>query len=163
MRVYIGAAIDASGNPGQRYKDLVQLVTEALPEDVVIFNPFTAYANVSQCDRTTTDSEYIKEINDFALDNADLGVFIWSDDPSFGVPLEIHRRVAKQQHCIVWYRSQKKMGVYLEVLNGNEYCHVDPDRTEVIEAIRAYAIENFKGSINFNKERKSTHVSAINS
>jgi hypothetical protein len=110
MRVYIGAAIDNAGGPRVNFELLTKVVLDAIP-DAVVYNPFSAFSNASS--KLQDLCSFVVEINEKALTEADLAVFLWNDAPSFGLPIEIQHCKDTAKPFAVWYRSEKTPGIYL--------------------------------------------------
>lgn len=113
MKVYIGAAIDAAiQDPVELFKELSDLVLEAVP-DCIIYNPLLAFVNAKSGLTRNENIGLVKAANWAAIEASDLGVFIWNDSPSFGVPIEIVTFVDAGKHIVVWDKSSKGAGLYL--------------------------------------------------
>ena len=114
ITVYVGAAIDSSrGSPAQQFEELCNAVLEGLGQNGVIYNPLTAFVNAHKT-RTENTNAYVVKVNMEALLAADLAVFSWTDTPSFGVPLEIDQRCRAAKPFVIWDRSSKGPGIYME-------------------------------------------------
>jgi hypothetical protein len=127
MNVYIGGPIDQARSdctPQEQFAEIARLVVNGLGPDTVVFNPFSAFINAGGAE-SVEDLWYIININDLALKEADLAVFVWNGSPSFGMPIEIIRRIEYSKPYIVWNRSGKRSGVYLRhrlhTSDGSEY------------------------------------------
>lgn len=138
--VYIGAAIDqANGSPDDQYNELKKIVTEALgDENFVGYSPLHAFFGADKT-RSRKTNQFVVRVNEEALLCADLAVFVWSDSPSFGVPLEITHCKEYKIPFVIWDRSTKKLpGIYLQHsvdAIADNACMVS-SREEVINSIK---------------------------
>lgn len=140
MRVYMGSPIDSKADdPAKNFNDIAEVVIEVFGDKAVLFNPFSAFINANKCRQPDTD-EFVIQINSEALEQADLSVFKWTDDPTFGVPLEMANAKSLERHVIVWNESQKKPGIYLQRLADEKtedgsftICNT---RREVLQALK---------------------------
>jgi hypothetical protein len=143
--VYMGAAIDSSNeNPAIQFNTLCEMVMEASGGKAVIFNPFTAFFNAGPT-RSKRTNEYVVGVNGEALMSADLAVFMWSEQPTFGVPIEISNRVNAQGHCIVWNVGGKGPGIYLDHLAcQSPKCVLVSSQQAFIAAVHDYINEEHR-------------------
>lgn len=118
MRIYIGSAIDTSlGSPEEQFKELSNLVATTLGDSVVIYNPLTAFGNAHKITEQE-DLEFVVKMNTSAVERCQAGVFVWTDSPSYGVPLEIENFSSSMKPFIVWNKGSKKPGLYLRYAMG---------------------------------------------
>jgi hypothetical protein len=137
MIVYLGAAIDTSlGSPADQFNMLSELVLKANKGSVIFFNPLTAFINAHAITREQ-DMQFLIDINNTALDRADLAVFSWTSSPSMGVPLEIQRCKEQKKPMVIWNRTPKKLGIYLRSGMGRNQIIVESEE-DVVAAIRAW-------------------------
>lgn len=145
MRCYIGSPIDSKAtDPGSNFKDISEVVVEVFGNKVVCFNPFSAFVN-AHVSREPDTNQFVIDMNYEALEKADLCVFKWTDDPSFGTPLEMFWAQDLHRHVVVWNESTKKPGIYLQGLEDsakkeNEgsftICNTREEVVKALEAIK---------------------------
>lgn len=133
LSVYIGAAIDQSlGSADAQYNELKELIKEALGgSNFVGYSPYNAFFG-AESTRTANTNRFLVDVNLEALLNSDIAVFIWSDSPSFGVPAEILHCNQHNIPFVVWNKSTKPTGIYLQHAiseSKNSYLADSKDRT----------------------------------
>lgn len=116
--VYLGAAIDLAQtlNP---FEEMAKILTGSSAfEKAIIFRPDTAWNNAVKSEGGAL--KYLMDVNNYAVDNSDLGVFRISPNVySQGVPMEITRRVERNKPT---YVIAEKVGLYLKGLQlGKPY------------------------------------------
>ena len=112
MFVYIGFPIDSSSDsPTNNFRLLVNAVLEVMPESV-FYNPFSAFYNVKPSQDHVSSLQKVEKINNYAIHNSNLAVFLWNGTPSFGIPLEIKYCYDNSIPFIV-YNSSGKNSVYM--------------------------------------------------
>lgn len=158
--VYIGAAIDqAIAPPEEQYGLLKKLVVEALGDgNFVGYSPFNAFFG-AESTRSQRTNAFITEVNTEALWNADLAVFIWSDSPSFGVPIEIATCVEHKIPFVVWDRSSKKVpSIYLmDAIEKGVNSSIARNEPEVRVAVKKIA-DKHQGPAIENKSEGTTEA-----
>ena len=137
MQVYIGSAIDTSfGSPEEQFKELSDLVINTLGDSVVLYNPLTAFGNAHRA-VDVADLEFVVAINTAAINRCQAGVFIWTDSPSYGVPVEIENFSQSMKPFVVWNRASKSPGLYLRYATKRfGLGRITSSREETVEAVR---------------------------
>ncbi len=137
--VYIGAAIDqANGSPFEQYDDLKKIVDEALGMGQYVgYSPLHAFFGAEKT-RSPYTNKFIARINEEALAMATVAVFVWSDSPSFGVPIEIAHCEKEGIPFVIWDRSTKKTpSVYMQKsVEASDMAFMADSREEVIKQLR---------------------------
>jgi hypothetical protein len=119
MLIYLGAPIDCADDPGANFRELSELALSVFP-DAVLYDPFSAFINAKAAAGDAKAVRHVVDLNERALKNSDLALFVWNDTPSFGVPLEIQFCTANNKDCMVLYKSVKDPGLYfLNALSQN--------------------------------------------
>lgn len=138
MVVYIGAAIDqANGNPEEQYRDLKAIVDEALGAgNYVGYSPLHAFFGAEKT-RSPYTNKFIADMNNQALVHATVAVFVWSDSPSFGVPLEINYCEKENIPFVIWDRSTKKTpSIYMQKsIEASSMAFMADSREEVVKQL----------------------------
>lgn len=120
MRIYVGCPIDQSRlSPLEQMEALVKRTISVVSSEIneitgrphvpVVYNPLLAWANASAA-LDQEELNFVWAINQEALKWADLGVFLWSDSPSFGVPIEIN---SCNKRVLVVNTSGRAPGLYM--------------------------------------------------
>jgi hypothetical protein len=138
MQVYIGAAVDSSDKAVQVFGTLTSVLKKVV-EEATIYNPYAAFSGGVDFSRSSV--RYICDVNNYALDRADLAVFYVCDTPSIGVPYEIARRAEYNKPLIVWYEATKKAGVYL---HNFAYDQIVYSQQQLEEALSKFAQAKIK-------------------
>lgn len=138
MKVYIGCPIDNSRpehSPGETFQSVAAQVVEGFSQECTIFNPYAAFANSG---RSTNhfDLAFVANINQFALDNCNMGVFVWNGSPSYGTPLEIERCANSGRLTLVLNLTGRPLGLYMRLLEMQERIRVFPTTTHMVEWLR---------------------------
>lgn len=110
--VYLGAAIDLASSLNAFDEMSKILIASETFSKSLLFRPDTAWNNA----RNISDKPiaYLMDVNNFALINADLGVFFISPNVfSQGVAMEVEKRLAGGQPT---YIIAEKTGLYLKGL-----------------------------------------------
>jgi hypothetical protein len=111
ISVYLGAPIDSADAPHDNFKILSKHVAEVFSH-AIMYNPLSAFVQAHS--KVDSLCEFVSEVNTRALLSADLGLFMLTDTPSFGVPVEIHQRAERGLSTIIWDRSTKGPGIYVK-------------------------------------------------
>lgn len=124
--VYLGAAIDLASDLNA-FEEMSKILIESkLFNKSLIFRPDRAWNNTANI--TGSSIKYLMDVNNFALTQADLGVFYVSPNVfSQGVAMEIELRLRNKQPT---YIIAEKTGLYLkglllDVLGGRLYKDFD--------------------------------------
>ena len=151
MRIYLGGAIDlADPKAHSLFEEVSTALVSALHGNAVIFNPFKAFVNANKTVEATHDS-YVTAINHLALIESDWAVFIWSNAQSFGVPIEIDRRVQEKKPLIVINLSGKAPGIYMRsAVIHSGLGHIYNSIEEMVNAITKHSFGAQDGSIPFS-------------
>lgn len=143
MRVYVGCPIDQCGqNPLESMSRLIDLVNGAAAvlsspaSPPIIYNPLSAWSNAHLAE-DAEDLDFVYGVNQKALLDADLGVFLWNGSPSFGIPVEI----AAAKRALVVNTSGKMPGLYLKraVLSKGAIVSFSWDAPDVAEFNKFFA------------------------
>lgn len=134
-KVYLGAPIDQhSSDPGVNFKVLADVALRAFDgQPLVMFNPFTAYMNAGG-PRNSQTIDYVVGTNMEALSESSLAVFMWDNQPTFGVVVEIVHCADKGIPFIILNKSGKKPGIYMEYVVSDPKISCIVDSTEQLES-----------------------------
>jgi len=108
--IYLGAAIDLASSLNA-FDEMNKIILDSERfKKSLIFRPDTAWSNARNIAENETAINYLMQVNDFALINADLAVFFVSKNVfSAGVAHEIEKRLSVPR---VTYIIAEKLGFY---------------------------------------------------
>src|SRR6185369_7411549 len=116
--IYIGAPIDtALGDVSAPFQKIISILDATLAR-YVVFNPLTTYNNATKANLVS--GSYLVDVNMYALERAELAVFLVNDSPSVGLPIEIYKSKKDNKKFIVLYDASRDPGVYLKNLTDGE-------------------------------------------
>lgn len=153
LKVYLGAPIDqTSDDPTKNFKYLKEILQKLVPERFVAYDPLNAFVGAAFA-KTKDTRAYVVDINMEAVEGADLGLFVWDGNPSFGVPVEIMKMTQEDIPFIIY--ASGKTGIYLKHLveEGSSLSRMTHSR----EKFEHYILEHFDGGKS-TKEPNSPEV-----
>ena len=138
--VYLGGAIDFADEKSLNlFQEISNEIVATLGPDVVIFNPLSAFNNANKSS-SPRDDEFVVAINKLALIQADLAVFIWSGALTFGVPIEIYKRVEAGGPILVINTSGRSPGIYMRHFLSQVDGRITSTKTELCAALEDFKI-----------------------
>lgn len=138
--IYLGGAIDFADEKSLNlFKEISDAIVSTLGKNVVIFNPLSAFNNANKSS-FPHDDEYVVAINKLALIRADLAVFIWSGALTFGVPIEVFKRVQSGGPVLVYNTSGRSPGIYMRHFVALVDGQITSTKTELCAALEDFKI-----------------------
>jgi hypothetical protein len=143
MKIYVGGAIDRDLDAVESFSSLISEIQEITGNNVVVFNPSSAFSIGSNVADSTIDSiKYVKTINDFSMLKSDICIFMWADKPSFGVPIEIELCARSNKTFIVLDRSSVTSNYLRIIVADSKGGRIVKDVNGLAEAIVDIVREN---------------------
>lgn len=143
MVAYLGASIDLSvSDPTHNFSRLSSIIVDVLADGVVAFNPLTAFVNAAKSQHGPNQNKVCKflyDVNMHAMRNSDIGLFIVSDSPSFGVPVEIFTFSTVLEKPFLVLSVGKKPGAYLKnVVLQSKYGYLTNSESYFIKLLQFF-------------------------